>query len=158
MLLSLFRATSAWRFVSGFGEWRNDRDASCELRKRARIIERDHKRVFATRGYFRMSRRDQVVRDGRIHVVRGVRNQMREANPIQDAFRRFEDTDPHGLKERILQSGLRNSVVKQNVDVLRKSPQRPRAFLTARSIRVASVTRGEMAELTRRCKIVSWSS
>src|SRR4029453_13267318 len=44
-LLPLFRATSAaWSLISGFGERRNDRDASGELRIGARVIERDYKR------------------------------------------------------------------------------------------------------------------
>jgi hypothetical protein len=33
-------------------------------------------------------------------VVGGVRNQMRETDPIQDAFSRFEDTDSHGSPDR----------------------------------------------------------
>ena len=100
--------------MCGFGEWWNDRDTARELRIGARIIERDHKRVVGMLGYLSVSRRDEVVSDGWLKVVGGLRHQMREANPIQDAFRRCEDTDLHGLKDGTLQSGLRNG----HVDVL----------------------------------------
>ena len=47
-----------------------------------------------------MSRCDEVMGDRGIYVVGRVRNQMRKTDPVQDAFGRFKNTEPHGVQSR----------------------------------------------------------
>ena len=76
-------------------KFRNDCNAFGELLEGVRVIEWNNQPGRCRRDHLGMLQLDEVTPDRRVHVIYQPRNEVREADTVENPFARLEDTDTH---------------------------------------------------------------